>query len=290
MGSQLALARHLATQGAVRRGIVRAAGLVAAGVVSGADQASISSDRSDYAPGDTVALSGSGWQAGEAVEILVDDDQTIRGPTRPSSQRPPTARCPTPSTSPTSQESFRSPPPAPPEPQTRRSPSLLQLRLLRRRREHRPSTATRRSTRPARRSPDRHGLAGRRHRPLRCGRRRGRRVGPRRRRHRRADGTITDTFDLPDDLAAEFTATATDPADRSATATFETVSDGLGPATEPHLVRFAAGNSTETQAQILAAVGAEDTSYIAPLRIHGVLLPAARVSSPRSTRSARTRA
>ena len=52
-----------------------AAGLVAAGVVSGADQPSISSDRSDYAPGDAVALSGAGWQAGEAVQVLVDDDQ-----------------------------------------------------------------------------------------------------------------------------------------------------------------------------------------------------------------------
>jgi len=44
------------------------------GVVSGADQPSISSDRSDYAPDDAVALSGAGWQAGEAVELLVHDD------------------------------------------------------------------------------------------------------------------------------------------------------------------------------------------------------------------------
>jgi len=53
-----------------------AAGLVAAGVVSDADQRSISSDSSNYAPGDAVALSGSGWQAGEAVQLLVDDDQS----------------------------------------------------------------------------------------------------------------------------------------------------------------------------------------------------------------------
>ena len=85
-----------------------------------------------------------------------------------------------------------------------------------------------------------------------------------------ADGTITDTFDLPDGLAAEFTATATDPTDRSATATF---SAGFGSATEPYLVRFAAGTSTDAQAQILAAAGAVSTNYIAPLRIHGVLLP-----------------
>ena len=85
-----------------------------------------------------------------------------------------------------------------------------------------------------------------------------------------ADGTLTDTFDLPDGLEAEFTATATDPTDRSATATF---SAGFGTATEPYLVRFAAGTSTDTQGQILAAAGAVDTNYIAPLRIHGVLLP-----------------
>jgi len=85
-----------------------------------------------------------------------------------------------------------------------------------------------------------------------------------------ANGTITDTFDLPDGLAAEFTATATDPADRRATATF---SAGFGSATEPYLVRFGSGTSTGTQAQILAAAGAVDTNYIAPLRIHGVLLP-----------------
>ena len=48
---------------------------VTVGVVAGADQPSISSDRSDYAPGDPVVLTGAGWQAAETVEILVDDDQ-----------------------------------------------------------------------------------------------------------------------------------------------------------------------------------------------------------------------
>ena len=52
-----------------------AAGLVAAGTVSGADQPSITSDRSEYAPGDAAALSGDGWVAGETVHILVEDDQ-----------------------------------------------------------------------------------------------------------------------------------------------------------------------------------------------------------------------
>ncbi|GIU97280.1 MAG: hypothetical protein KatS3mg013_1083 [Actinomycetota bacterium] len=36
---------------------------------------SISSDKEDYAPGETVTLTGAGWQAGEAVHIRVDDDQ-----------------------------------------------------------------------------------------------------------------------------------------------------------------------------------------------------------------------
>ena len=55
---------------------VVAAGLfVAVGAVSGADQPSIASDRSEYAPGDPVVLTGAGWQAGEAVQLLVDDDQ-----------------------------------------------------------------------------------------------------------------------------------------------------------------------------------------------------------------------
>jgi uncharacterized protein YfaS (alpha-2-macroglobulin family) len=35
----------------------------------------ISSDKSDYAPGDTVALTGSDWAAGETVHVAVDDDQ-----------------------------------------------------------------------------------------------------------------------------------------------------------------------------------------------------------------------
>jgi hypothetical protein len=84
------------------------------------------------------------------------------------------------------------------------------------------------------------------------------------------DGSFTDTFDLPGGLAATFTATATDPADRSAETTF---SAGYGSATVPYLVRFTSGTSTATQAQILAAAGAVSQSYIAPLRIHAVLLP-----------------
>src|SRR3712207_4272763 len=35
---------------------------------------SIASDKADYAPGELVTLSGSGWQAGESVNIFVNDD------------------------------------------------------------------------------------------------------------------------------------------------------------------------------------------------------------------------
>jgi hypothetical protein len=34
----------------------------------------IQSDKADYAPGELVTLSGSGWQAGESVNIVVNDD------------------------------------------------------------------------------------------------------------------------------------------------------------------------------------------------------------------------
>ena len=36
----------------------------------------IQSDKADYAPGELVTLTGSGWGAGESVHINVDDDQT----------------------------------------------------------------------------------------------------------------------------------------------------------------------------------------------------------------------
>src|SRR5215213_8070776 len=35
---------------------------------------SIQSDKADYSPGELVTLTGSGWQAGESVNIVVNDD------------------------------------------------------------------------------------------------------------------------------------------------------------------------------------------------------------------------
>src|SRR5947209_7341169 len=34
----------------------------------------ITSDKADYAPGETVTLTGAGWQPGESVHIFVNDD------------------------------------------------------------------------------------------------------------------------------------------------------------------------------------------------------------------------
>src|SRR5688500_4597701 len=35
---------------------------------------SVTSDKADYAPGAEVTLTGSGWQPGESVRVVVDDD------------------------------------------------------------------------------------------------------------------------------------------------------------------------------------------------------------------------
>src|SRR5262249_28036355 len=45
-------------------------------LVSGAfatEAPSVGTDKTSYAPGDTVALSGAGWAAGETVHVVVDD-------------------------------------------------------------------------------------------------------------------------------------------------------------------------------------------------------------------------
>jgi hypothetical protein len=46
------------------------AGILAAPSPTGA---TIASDKADYAPGETVTLTGTGWAAGETVEIVVND-------------------------------------------------------------------------------------------------------------------------------------------------------------------------------------------------------------------------
>ena len=43
--------------------------------VAAQEQASVTTDKSDYSPGETVTISGSGWQAGETVALtIVEND------------------------------------------------------------------------------------------------------------------------------------------------------------------------------------------------------------------------
>ena len=193
-------------------GSFAAAGLVAAGVVSGADQASISSDRSDYAPGDAVALSGSGWQAGEAVQVLVDDDQSdpwsyeaeltaaADGTVSDSFDLPDvagafsvTATAP----SGTAGTTFTVTAPAPPPPAPTGTPALDSDEE-----EYAPG-ATVTLTGTGWHAGDTVHLAVDDDATDAWDHSADVTVA--------ADGTITDTFDLPDGLAAEFSATATDP-------------------------------------------------------------------------------
>ena len=56
-----------------------AVGLIATGSVLGEGQPSIASDQSDDAPSASVSLVWSGWQVGETVHVVVDDDQSDAG-------------------------------------------------------------------------------------------------------------------------------------------------------------------------------------------------------------------
>ena len=49
---------------------------------SGAAAPSIRSDQDDYAPGETVTLTGANWQSGETVHINVNDDASVSLNTR----------------------------------------------------------------------------------------------------------------------------------------------------------------------------------------------------------------
>ena len=248
------------------------AAAVAAGVVSGADQPSLTSNQTEYAPGATVSLSGAGWQAGERVHIAVDDDSddawsheaevtaaadgSVSDEFELSEDVSGAFSATATATSGTAGASFTvTAPPIPSAPPTLDSDE-----------EEYEAGATVTLTGSNWTAGDTVHLA----------------VdddGDDAWEHPTEvtvadDGSITDSFDLPDDLDAEFTATATDPSDRSATATFTTSAwQPTGSATEPYLVRFASGTSSETQAQVLAGAGAVSESYIAPLRIHAVLLP-----------------
>src|ERR671914_526136 len=44
------------------------------------DGLSISTDKDDYAPGETVHLTGSGWPAGDVLDIKLDDEPATHAP------------------------------------------------------------------------------------------------------------------------------------------------------------------------------------------------------------------
>jgi hypothetical protein len=48
-------------------------GGAAYGAIAGSGSPTVATDRADYAPGDIVSLTGSGWQAGEVVHVTVND-------------------------------------------------------------------------------------------------------------------------------------------------------------------------------------------------------------------------
>ena len=206
-----------------------AAGLVAAGVVAGADQPSIASDRSDYAPGNTVVLSGSGWAADETVHVVVDDDQSdawsheadvvaaADGTVSDSFDLPELAgtfAVTATATSGSASASFTVTAPTPPPPAPTGTPTLDSDEET-----YAPGDTVTLTGSDWQAGDTVHVAVND--------------DGSDAWDHSAdvtvaADGTITDTFDLPDGLAAEFTATATDPTDRSATATFTAVSAPAG--------------------------------------------------------------
>ena len=96
------------------------------------------------------------------------------------------------------------------------------------------------------------------------------------------DTEATTTSPESTETTSESTDTETAPTDPSETDTTQPDTTDTTPtesapawseATEPYLVKFAAGTSLEAQGGILAAAGAEDLSHVRALRVHGVLLP-----------------
>lgn len=58
----------------------QAPGVLAAATSTSEDGLSITTDKDDYAPGDTVRLTGGGWPAGDVLEIQLDDEPATHPP------------------------------------------------------------------------------------------------------------------------------------------------------------------------------------------------------------------
>jgi hypothetical protein len=61
-------------------GAARANPTVAFATTTTVDGFSISTDKDDYQPGDTVVITGSGWWAGETVSLLIEEEPAADGP------------------------------------------------------------------------------------------------------------------------------------------------------------------------------------------------------------------
>jgi uncharacterized repeat protein (TIGR01451 family) len=77
----LSVGRSNAVAASVKKGgLLLAGGLSAKGITVTAETlsyATIATDKSDYAPGDTVTITGTGWQPGETVQIVIHEDPTV---------------------------------------------------------------------------------------------------------------------------------------------------------------------------------------------------------------------
>src|SRR5215207_1171360 len=67
--------RPLATAGTASR-----AGTVGFATTTTEDGMSISTDKDDYQPGDTVHFTGNGWEPGEVLDVRLDDDPALHPP------------------------------------------------------------------------------------------------------------------------------------------------------------------------------------------------------------------
>ncbi len=70
--------RELA-QGAAQQ-MTRGPGILALATSSSEDGLSISTDKDDYQPGDTVYLTGAGWPANDTLDIQLDDEPATHAP------------------------------------------------------------------------------------------------------------------------------------------------------------------------------------------------------------------
>src|SRR5687767_4197766 len=63
-----------------RQQMTQGSGMTASATSSSDDGLSITTDKDDYAPGDTVWFSGAGWPANDTLDILLEDDPATHEP------------------------------------------------------------------------------------------------------------------------------------------------------------------------------------------------------------------